>query len=57
MATHNDVTGDAIKSKLSTDRFRSGYDQIDWSKKSKDTALQNQHGSHAKELDTKNETK
>lgn len=48
MATRNDITGDSIKSKQATNSFRSGYDMIDWSKKgSKETVLQNQHGSHA----------
>ena len=26
MATHNDITGDAIKSKATNDKFRSGYE-------------------------------
>lgn len=33
MAAQNDVTGDSIQSKLSNEKFRNGWDQIDWSKK------------------------
>lgn len=33
MATHNDVTGDSIQSKQNSDKFRSGWDMIDWNKK------------------------
>lgn len=33
MAAKNDITGDSITSKVNSDKFRSGYDNIDWSKK------------------------
>lgn len=33
MATKNDVTGDTLKSKITTDNYRSGFDAIDWSVK------------------------
>lgn len=36
----NDVTGDAQRTKPSTDLFRTGYDAIDWSKPSTDTNKQ-----------------
>ena len=29
----NDHTGDALRTKASTDKFRSGFDLIDWNKK------------------------
>ena len=33
MTARNDITGDLIKSKTSNDKFQSGWDLIDWSKK------------------------
>ena len=39
MATHNDVTGDSIQSKQNSDKFRSGWDMIDWSKKKQQDAM------------------
>ncbi len=39
MAAQNDVTGDSIQSKLSNDKFRNGWDQIDWSKKKQQDAM------------------
>ena len=48
MATKNDVTGDAIQSKVSSQTFRDNWDKIDWSKKP-NQVLSNQHGSHATE--------
>lgn len=32
MAT-NDITGDALRSKVTTENFRTGFDGIDWSDK------------------------
>ena len=34
MAAVNPITGDLIKSKGQTEKYRSNYDMIDWSKKS-----------------------
>lgn len=34
MATKNDVTGDNIKTKPSSDKFREGFDKIKWTKDS-----------------------
>lgn len=48
MATQNDITGDSIQSKLSTDKFRSGWDKIDWNKKTQQDVMFNQHDNHAK---------
>ena len=28
MATHNDITGDAIQTRVNSDKFRSGWDAI-----------------------------
>lgn len=39
MATHNDVTGDSIQSKQNSDKFRSGWDLIDWGKKKQQDAM------------------
>jgi len=33
MASHNDVTGDALVSKVYTKKFGEGFDGIDWSVK------------------------
>jgi hypothetical protein len=33
LTARNDITGDLIKSKTSNDKFQSGWDLIDWSKK------------------------
>lgn len=55
MATHNDVTGDSIQSKQNTEKFRNGYDMIDWGKKKQQQVMFNQHGSHA--FDNKEEVK
>lgn len=30
MATKNDITGDSLVSKVSTEKFNKGYDGIDW---------------------------
>jgi hypothetical protein len=32
MATHNDITGNMIKSRLPSEGYKSNYDLIDWSK-------------------------
>jgi hypothetical protein len=32
MTAFNDITGNAIKTRVPTDKFRSGHDLIDWSK-------------------------
>jgi hypothetical protein len=39
MTTKNDVTGDSIQSKQNSDKFRSGWDLIDWSKKKQQDAM------------------
>ena len=37
MAARNDITGDLIKSRVGdTDKFKKGYDGIDWSVKMED---------------------
>lgn len=33
MATRNDITGDQLVSKATTEAYRSGWDVIDWNKK------------------------
>ena len=30
MATKNDITGDEIRSRVTTDKYRDAYDKIDW---------------------------
>lgn len=49
MATQNDVTGDSIQSKLSNDKFRNGWDNIDWSKKKQQDVMFNQHDNNVKD--------
>lgn len=46
MATNNPVTGDALISKVTTEKYKSGYDLIDWSKKDNNGA-----DNHASEPD------
>lgn len=50
MAATNDITGDSLRSRMSNEKFKSNYDQIDWSKKSE----VKQHGADnpGKEPDT-----
>lgn len=46
----NDVTGDAQRTKPSTDLFRSGYDAIDWSTNCY-SAVNNKQSKAAKETE------
>jgi hypothetical protein len=33
MTAKNDITGDVIQTKQTSDKYRQGFDAIDWSKK------------------------
>ena len=42
MATHNDITGDALVSRLANENYRNNYDRIFGKKKGNDNAGQDQ---------------
>lgn len=50
MAATNDITGDALRSRISNEKYKSNYDQIDWSKK--DEVKQHGADNPEKEPDT-----